>query len=351
MGYFLYSRLRHAQRPEVKKSRTSGTSGLDSALDKKNFQVNDFNIETKVDFNKPCDSGDDCFNMKNAPLLQKNEQPLRRIPQTMREKLSKSISLLRHQRKRCKESKNARELNPIDEEESNKDEDIKMWRVSVECDVCHKILKRKKYLRVHMRLHGSPSVCDRCGIIVASEWCLKQHIRRHNFDYAVFCNICKKGFYCKATLKTHMTTHSEEKTFDCDICKRAFANRIYLKSHMRIHDDPKTRKKYKCSICEFETFYSYCLKEHRETHTGEGRIECRICGKFVCRGYLKTHVRTHTGEKPEVCEFCGKGFASRKYLTKHRRIHTSESPYRCDVCSRRFTQRSSLAKHRKLHDR
>lgn len=221
---------------------------------------------------------------------------------------------------------------------------------SFECDVCHKIFKKKRYLRVHIRAHSCSRVCEICGALLASEFSLDLHLRRHSGDYSIFCEICKKGFYHEATLKLHMTSHTKEKKIACGICQKAFANRVYLRSHMKTHVDSKNRKKYACNLCKFETFYGSCYKEHRETHTGEGKVSCDVCDKLIRRQYMKTHMKIHRGDKNEICEFCGKAFLSRKYLTKHRRTHTGEKPYICFVCDCHFTQRSSLTKHLKIHD-
>lgn len=220
----------------------------------------------------------------------------------------------------------------------------------IKCDECHKIFKKRRYLNVHKTLHGTPHVCHVCGAKLTSEYNLKIHIRRHNKEFTEFCKICNKGFYLKGTLKTHMSVHTDEKPCTCEICHKSFGNRVYLRSHMKIHSKPEMRKKYKCEICNFETFYSYCYKEHLWTHTGESQVACEVCGKLIRRQYMKTHIRIHTGEKPEICEFCGKAFSARKYLIKHRRTHTGEKPYKCKICDKRFTQRGTLSAHLRRHE-
>ena len=220
----------------------------------------------------------------------------------------------------------------------------------VECNICLKKFKKQKYLNVHEGIHNSPFVCHICGAKLTSAYYLNMHIKRHNKEFSYFCQVCQKGFYLRANLKIHMTSHTEDKPCICEVCHKTFGNSLYLKNHMKLHDEPSTRKKYNCEICPFETFYSYCMKEHRSTHTGEGLVSCEFCGKLIRKQYMKTHIRIHTGEKPEMCEFCGKAFSAKKYLIKHRRTHTGEKPYQCHICEKRFTQRSTLTAHLRRHE-
>ncbi|XP_071567340.1 uncharacterized protein [Temnothorax nylanderi] len=220
----------------------------------------------------------------------------------------------------------------------------------IKCDQCDKVFKKKRYLNVHKTLHSEPHICNVCGAKLTSDYYLRMHMRRHNKEFTEFCNICNKGFYLKANLKTHMSMHTDQKPCICEICHKTFGNRTYLRIHMKLHSQPETRKKFKCDICSFETFYSYCHKEHMWTHTGESQVACEVCGKLIRRQYMKTHIRIHTGEKPEICEFCGKAFSARVYLIKHRRTHTGEKPYSCKICNKRFTQRGTLSAHLRRHE-
>lgn len=310
-----------------------------------------------------CESCDEEFDSKAAVLVHRTEQSILRTREALKktekkytcdvccESFAKKMQLFRHRRIRCKES--ALEAS---KQNTSKDKTVKSKRKEqtstgpIECNVCHKVFKKKKYLNVHKTLHGAPHICHVCGAKLTSEYYLKIHIRRHNKEFTEFCEVCNKGFYLKATLKTHMSVHSEDKPCICEICHKSFGNRVYLRSHMKIHSQPESRKKYKCEICGFETFYSYCYKEHLWTHTGESQVACEVCGKLIRRQYMKIHIRIHTGEKPEICEFCGKAFSSRKYLIKHRRTHTGERPYKCKICDKRFTQRGTLSAHLRRHE-
>ncbi|KZC09926.1 Zinc finger protein 26, partial [Dufourea novaeangliae] len=292
-----------------------------------------------------CESCDEKFDTDASLLMHRTGRSILRTRQMLREterkhrcdtcceSFTKKQQLFRHRRTCCQEA-SVRTLKPMVNPMRMKSRD-KETTGPIECNVCHKVFKKKKYLNVHKTLHGAPHICHVCGAKLTSEYYLKIHIRRHNKEFTEFCEVCNKGFYLKATLKTHMSVHSDDKPCACEICHKSFGNRVYLRSHMKIHSQPETRKKYKCEICGFETFYSYCYKEHLWTHTGESQVACKVCGKLIRRQYMKIHIRIHTGEKPEICEFCGKAFSSRKYLVKHRRTHTGERPYKCKICEKR----------------
>ena len=313
-----------------------------------------------------CESCDEQFDTEAALLVHRTERSILRTREALRntgrkytcdeccESFAKKAQLCKHRRGRCKGSTtiDSKPRKPKDEamKTKRKDQPAVVSGDPIECNVCHKVFKKKKYLNVHKTLHGAPHVCHVCGAKVTSEYYLKIHIRRHNKEFTEFCEVCNKGFYLKATLKTHMSVHSDDKPCTCDICHKSFGNRVYLRSHMKIHSQPESRRKYRCEICGFETFYSYCYKEHLWTHTGESQVACEVCGKLIRRQYMKIHIRIHTGEKPEICEFCGKAFSSRKYLTKHRRTHTGEKPYKCKICEKRFTQRGTLSAHLRRHE-
>lgn len=219
----------------------------------------------------------------------------------------------------------------------------------VECDVCKKVFKKKCYLVMHMGHHDKSFVCHICGAKSSSAFTLKQHLSRHTKDFCAFCETCNKGFYTKAALKLHEVSHTEDRPFSCEICRATYRSLNYLRLHMKSHSDPETRNRFKCELCQFETFHKKSLKSHLATHTGENLMPCKICAKVVNRFYMSVHMRVHTGEKPHVCEYCGRSFSAKKNLIVHWRTHTGEKPYQCQICEKRFTQINSLKYHTKRH--
>lgn len=313
-----------------------------------------------------CDSCNEDFDTEASLIMHRTEQSILRTREALRQAEKKhecdicgqtflrKLQLIKHHRIHCKYPLDAQKQQEwkktVTKIRKSREEGEESLANFIECDQCNKVFKKKRYLNVHKTLHGEPHICHMCGAKLTSDYYLKIHMRRHNKEFTEFCNVCNKGFYLKATLKTHMSVHTDEKPCTCEICHKSFGNRAYLRSHMKIHNRPETRKKFKCEICSFETFYSYCYKEHTWTHTGESQVACEICGKLIRRQYMKTHIRMHTGEKPEICEFCGKAFSARTYLIKHRRTHTGEKPYKCKICDKRFTQRGTLSAHLRRHE-
>lgn len=284
-------------------------------------------------------------NFLNSQKKQKWKETVRKIKVNREEIKKSSVSLVKFLDAQKKEFKET--ATKIKSQEESK----KLLIGPVKCDQCNKVFKKERYLNVHKTLHGANvHICYICGAKMTSDYYLKIHVMRHNKQFTEYCEICNKGFYLKANLRNHMIMHNEEKAYICEICHKSFRSRIYLRTHMKIHNQPETRKKFKCELCSFETFYSYCYKEHMWTHTGESQVACEVCGKLVRRQYMKIHIRMHTGEKPEVCEFCGKAFSARPYLIKHRRTHTGEKPYKCKICEKRFTQRGTLSVHLRRHE-
>lgn len=194
----------------------------------------------------------------------------------------------------------------------------------VECDICEKIFPTKRRLLAHIRKHDDKLICHICGCSKSDVASMRMHVRRHNKDYGVFCEICSKPFYNKSELRNHMfhrhTDKDENRPFICQYCGRTYRSTGYLKLHVkRVHVDADgyKKKKFKCDLCNFETHLLKCLTVHKQTHTGENLIPCEYCDKLINKRYMIIHVRIHTGEKPFNCAICGKNFNSKKNLVRH----------------------------------
>jgi hypothetical protein len=79
----------------------------------------------------------------------------------------------------------------------------------------------------------------------------------------------------------------------------------------------------------------------------ERKHACDSCpSRFKMRGDLQRHVRVvHEKAKTHVCPTCGKAFGHSGHLNRHQQSHRGERRFKCTLCGFDFHQRSHLLSH------
>ncbi|KAH3877585.1 hypothetical protein DPMN_001460, partial [Dreissena polymorpha] len=325
--------------------------------------------------------------------------------------------------------------------------DLKNHRVAAhiirpyKCELCEKTFKKKEALVEHRRIHlrvkfpgglslaefsallsdekstdaiqdeATESVemktefaCTLCGICLASQGQLDQHMHRHEVTEEHYkCDHCDKVFFALSLLTVHarrdhkiiVGTKDSSSAVMGNVCQwegcsKVFYDRLKLRQHMKYHEQradkiargiPVTQGKTPtmCNICGQVLKYRSYLKAHMLNHQEADKVTCEVCGEtfpdskqltdhkrsqhqtgkpFKCQycdkqfgsnALCKQHMLIHTGLKKYVCDVCGKGFMSRKHFHDHLRLHNGEQQYRCDLCGKEFIYFRSLVRHKQVH--
>ncbi|KAG5886099.1 hypothetical protein JTB14_031700 [Gonioctena quinquepunctata] len=232
---------------------------------------------------------------------------------------------------------------------------MKMEEQNVQYDGTYQVddmdIKRENGdLDAHMKTHEKEYTvsCDVCQKKFSKLSHRNRHLRTMHFIKKEYkCSMCEKAFHKQEQLRNHINVHKGAKPHVCDICCKAFNQISNLKDHMRTHNGEKP---FLCSTCGKGFNQLGNLRQHTVRHSGVKAHLCSTCGSgFASKGELSAHLRKHTGARPFVCTVCNHGFTTSSSLTKHKRIHSGEKPYECDTCKMKFSRSGILARHKRTH--
>lgn len=226
-----------------------------------------------------------------------------------------------------------------------------------QCDICKKYVATEKSLRDHMLIHSDemPFQCPHCFHSFRRKKCLEQHIQRCHTERerTCECDICNKKFYYQKNLKCHMKTHTGEVTYnhECNVCGKKYQTKACLEKHAFIHSKDKV---IRCDICDKALANPAALRLHMQRiHVvADGKVECKICNKFINSYYLNAHMEVvHSSFKKHVCDVCNKTFSRSDYLLRHKTVHMDVKPHLCTICDRTFSRLQYLQQHvGKIHN-
>ena len=219
------------------------------------------------------------------------------------------------------------------------------------CPICFKTFQRHYFRDLHMKGCHDPTGSGR----------LK-------------CSKCDQTFMAKTSLKYHQDiVHSQSKqslcSLSCDICKLTFCHEQTLVRHLNsVH--PQRDLKIKCDKCEAKFSRKDNLTQHekvvhrtyqlafgeaeRQQARGDGKYECKKCGKIFSGCKAAQSLTTHLVKKCQddttfQCSQCGKPFKYKADLKYHIKVKHSDDvqSLSCNLCDFTTQYEKSLTRHKK----
>ena len=152
-------------------------------------------------------------------------------------------------------------------------------------------------------------------------------------------------------LKRHIdVTHLGNNKHKCEVpnCDKVYDTRTGLKRHMETHTG---EYRYRCDICGAGFSYSAKYQEHIDRHHELKAHICVNCGRgFIRKSDLDFHMSICGAKSRQVaCPVCNKLFKHAKYMRAHQNVHTAPDRYMCVRCGKSYPHKGSLKKHEESH--
>ncbi|XP_064645045.1 uncharacterized protein LOC135498620 [Lineus longissimus] len=216
------------------------------------------------------------------------------------------------------------------------------------CSSCARSFRKQDEFVKHEEAHASGRKmhkCDECDYEYAIELGLKAHFKTVHAAKDKICPVCQRGFSHQGYLNNHMLAHSNTKPYQCTTCGQFFKTSHILGFHRKLHIDEK------CAHCDMVFTWKPAYEKHILTHTRKKQLECRTCGKILCRlQQFKIHTANceKKEHKPKLCRLCGKYFSDYHEYRKHKEQHPKPT-IECEKCRKCFYTESNLDSHMKIH--
>ncbi|NXU62226.1 ZFX protein, partial [Horornis vulcanius] len=187
--------------------------------------------------------------------------------------------------------------------------------------------------------------CMICGKKFKSRGFLKRHMKNHPEHLLTKkkyrCTDCDYTTNKKISLHNHLESHKltnkTEKLIECDECGKTFSHAGTLFTHKMVHRDKGVNKMHKCKFCDYETAEQGLLSHH-------------LLATFSDTKELQQHTLMHQESKTHQCLHCDHKSSNSSDLKRHIiSVHTKDYPHKCDMCDKGFHRPSELKKHVAAH--
>ena len=183
------------------------------------------------------------------------------------------------------------------------------------CNTCSKVIECKKSLNWHKKIHTDLSTfeCNLCHKVLRRKFTYLRHMReKHGEEEDEAENI---------QMKILTRFDVKKKSYICYKCNKKFALQRYLNLHLKTsHQDIK---QYKCKPCDKSFKLKRSLRHHQDVLHKKIEnnflcvtkdIQCKECNKkFTREDNLKAHVKYfHTNQEQHFsCNFCDRIFLNK----------------------------------------